>query len=123
MANGLPINNSSVFGGLGTATFTATAANAGPTVVSVKSFIPYAASGGSANSATAAGSSLSIVVNLNGSPILSLTSPGATQPLVGGKVYTSTVSGDVITVVMSSAAAIDNQPNAIKTMINIYQGV
>lgn len=122
MANGLPINASSVFAGLGTAE--CIIVTAGMYSVEVQASIPYVASGSPYNSddAAAYGSALSLVVNLNGAPALTLTAPAPNQPMVAGKVQFSCAAGDSITVVLTSSAAVDAAPNAIKTMINIYQG-
>lgn len=123
MANGIAFNNSSVFAGLGTASFTIAAAQAGPVTVAFESFLPYQAAGSSNNSSvTTGGSSLSVVVNLNGSAKLTVDSPSPSQPSLAGTVRMLCVSGDVITVVMSSSNANDNLLNAAKTVINLYQG-
>lgn len=121
MAAALQLNNgSTVFSGLGTSTFTVV--TAGLYTVDFKSFVPYIASGSSADSTAAAPSALSVVVNLNGSPALTSGAPSATQPLVNGKVTMGCVAADVITVVLSSANAADNALNAVKSIINLYQG-
>ncbi len=127
MANGLPLNSSSVFGGLGTATFTVV--TAGLYTVSFTSSIPFV-TGTSDNSDTAAdspfASGLSVVVNQDtgGGPVAKLTvaSPAPTQQSMGGSVHLSCAAADVITVVMSSSAVADAAPNAVKTIINLYQG-
>ncbi len=122
MANGLQVNQSTVVGGLGTQTYTVV--TAGFYTCEVKSFIPYKASGQPGDSSVTTGaSSLQIVVNLNGSPVLTIANPSPTQPLMGGSVRMQCVVSDVITVVLTSAAAVDNLPNAIKSIVNLYQGV
>lgn len=125
--NSLQINTSTVVGGLGTQTYTVTAASAGLITVQFKSFIPYIASGTSGNSsATTGGSSLQVVINQDtgGGPVAKLTvgSPSPTQPLMGGSVSLQCAAGDVLTVVLTSAAAVDNALNAIKSIINVFQG-
>lgn len=120
MANGLPLNTSSIFAGLGTATFTVV--TAGLYTCAFTSTIPYIASGSSSSSSAAAPSALSVVVNQNGSAKLTVNTPGATQPMMAGKVVMSCAVNDVITVVMSSANVADNALNAVQTTINLYQG-
>lgn len=123
MANGLQLNTATVFAGLGTSTFTVTSANAGLLTCQIKSTIPCIAAGSSANSSvTTGGSGLSIVVNKNGSPILTIANPSPTQPLMGGSVSAQFAATDVITVVLSSSAVADAGLNAIKSIINLYQG-
>lgn len=65
-------------------------------------------------------SSLSIVINQNGSPIASNATPSATQNHIE-VVITGVIcaQNDAITFVLTSAAAIDNQPNTVKSVINI----
>ena len=125
MTNSLQLNTSTVFAGLGTNTFTVV--TAGLYTVSFKSFIPYIASGTSGDSSvTTGGSALQVVVNQNtgGGPVAKLTigSPSPTQPLMGGSVSLQCGAGDVITVVLTSSAAVDNTLNAIKSIINLFQG-
>jgi hypothetical protein len=123
--NGLQLNTSTVVTGLGTQTYTFT--TAGLYTCAVNFTIPYVAAGSSANSAsTAGGSALQIVVNQNGSPILTLggvsTNPTPTQPAIGGSVRIQAAVNDVLTVVLSSANAVDNYPNAVKGTVNLYFG-
>ncbi len=125
MANALQLNNSTACAGLGTWTYTVTAA--GMYSCSFKAFIPYIPAGSSNLSSVTTGSSaLSIVVNQDtgGGPVAKLTisSPSINQPIMGGKVTLSCAAGDVITVVLTSSAAADNTPNAIKTVINLFTG-
>ena len=127
MANGLQLNTSTPVTGLGTQTFTVLSSQAGAMTCAVQFTIPYEASGSSANSASTAGQSgLQIVINQNGSPILTLggssSNPAPTQPSLGGSVRFLAAAADVITVVLSSANAVDAVPNAVKGIINLYQG-
>jgi len=127
MANGLQLNTSTPVTGLGTQTFTVPAFAAGLLTCQVNFTIPYQASGSSANSASTTGQSgLQIVVNQNGSPVLTLggtsTNPTPTQPSLGGSVRIQAAASDVITVVLSSANAVDAQLNAVKGYVNLYQG-
>jgi len=118
--NSLQLNNSTAIGGLGTQTFNVL--TSGMYTVEFKIFIPYIAAGSSANSTAAAPSALSVVVNLNGSAKLTVSSPGATQPFVAGSVTLSPSAGDTITVVLTSSNAADNALNAIKGIVNVFQG-
>jgi len=126
MANTLQLNTSTVFAGLGTSTFTVT--TAGLYTVQFEAFLPYLAAGTSNNTSTvpANASALQVVVNLNG--VAKLTTGGATnnpsptQPTLGGRISLQCVATDVITVVLSSASAGDAQPNAVKTILNLFQG-
>ncbi len=119
--NSLQLNQSTIFAGLGTSTFTVV--TAGLYTVAFTSTIPYQASGSSADSSvTTGGSALSVVVNLQGSPVLTVASPSPTQPSMGGSVAMQCAAADVITVVLTSAAAADSQKNSIKTIINLFQG-
>lgn len=125
MANSLQMNTSTVFAGLGTSTFTVV--TAGLYTVQIKSTIPCLAAGSSNNSTvTAGGSALQIVVNNNGSPVLTVGGSGAnptpTQQSIGGSVVIQAAAADVITVVLTSANAVDALPNAVKSIINLFQG-
>lgn len=125
--NALQVNTSTPVAGLGTQTFTVV--DAGYYTCAVNFTIPYV-TGTSDDSDTAAdspfASALSIVVNLDtgGGPVakLTLSSPSPTQPMMGGSVRMLCAAGDVITVVLSSSAASDNARNAVKGIINLYQG-
>lgn len=124
MTNSLQVNQSTVFAGLGTNSFTVTVA--GLYTVAFTSFIPYQTASSNNSSVTTGGSSLQVVVNQDtgGGPVAKLTvgSPTPTQPIMGGSVRLQCSVNDVITVVLTSAAAVDNAFNAIKSIINLYQG-
>lgn len=125
MTNSLKLEQQNVFAGLGTATFTVV--TAGLYTVQVQSFIPYQASGSSSDSSvTTGGSSLQIVVNLDtgGGPVAQLTiaNPTPTQPIMSGSVALRCAVADVITVVLTSSAAVDNAKNSIKSTINLFTG-
>lgn len=120
--NSLQVNESTVVGGLGTQTFNVV--TAGLYTCSFKVFVPYVASGSSNNSSvTTGGSSVVVTVNQNGSPVLTTSAPSINQPIVGGSVVLNCAVNDVLTVVLSSAATVDNSPNAVKAIINLFQGV
>ncbi len=119
--NGLQLNQSTVVSGLGTQSFTA--AIAGYYTVDVDYSLPYQAAGSSADSSiTTGGSSLQVLVKLNGSTKLTLSGPAPTQPKLSGSVKILCAAADIITVVPSSAAAADNALNGLKGTINLYQG-
>lgn len=123
--NSLQLNSSTIFAGLGTSTFTVV--TAGLYTVDVASTIPHIAAGSSSDStATAGGSALQIVINQNGSAKLTVggaaTNPTPTQPTLGGRVSLQCAAADVLTVVLTSANAVDAALNAVKTVINLFQG-
>lgn len=123
--NAFQINTSTPVAGLGTQT--CNVVTAGLYTLAVNFTIPYRASGMPGDSTSLTGqSSLQIVVNNNGSPVLTLggaaTNPTPTQPSLAGSVRIQCAANDVITVVLTSAAAVDNVANAIKGTINFYQG-
>jgi hypothetical protein len=96
-----------VMEGLNTYTYTVTAAAAGLHYVKVR-----------ATEQTPSG--LSIVINLNGSPLATSPAPTATQIHSEIQVLNFVcVASDVITVVVSSAAAIDALRNTVKTTITL----
>lgn len=125
MANGLSVIASTPVCGLATQTFTVP--TAGFYTVTAKYFVPCQASGTSNNSSvTTGGSSLQVLLKLNGTTKLTIggaaTDPTPTQPFVYGSVIMSCSASDSITVVPSSSAAVDNQLNSVTGIINIYQG-
>lgn len=66
-------------------------------------------------------SSLSIVINKNASPIFTSATPSSAQTAIDFALKNiSCVASDAISVVLSSSAAIDNAPNNVKTLINLY---
>lgn len=89
----------------------------------VRFTIPYRASGMPGGSdITTGGSSLQILVKQGATTRLTLANPTPTQPSMSGSVVMQCVAGDVITVVPSSAAAADNELNAVKGIINLFFG-
>lgn len=77
--------------------------------------------GGGAGTGTGAApqlpSQVVVTVNQNGTPVL-VTSPGSK----GFEVTLNCTAADVITIVTSSSAAIDNQTNAVKWTLSISEG-
>lgn len=123
--NSLQLNTSSPVAGLGTSTFNVV--TAGMYTVSVQSTLPYES--GTFNMSDvipSVASALQIVINLNGTPQVTIggsaTNPTPSQPSMGTSARLQCAASDVITVVLSSANAIDNQPNSVKSTINLFQG-
>ncbi len=95
--------------------------------VQVKYWVPHVPAGTSAYSDSIVGqSSLQVLVKLNSTTKLTIGGaagdPSPTQPYVSGSVQISATAGDTIKVIPSSAAAIDNQLNSVKGIINIFAG-
>lgn len=109
--NDLQVDDSNPISGLGTFSYTTTAG--GYFTVSVQSTLPAA-------------SGLQVVVNKNGSAALTIggaaTNPTPTQQAIGSSVRVQCVSGDTLAVVLSSSAAADQLPNAVKSTVTIAQG-
>lgn len=108
MSLGLKDTESNIEAGLGT--FTYTVPEAGFITFSIQSTIVPP-------------SSLSIVINQNGTPIATSAAPLATQQFVD--LTASGVScaiNDAITFVLTSSAAIDAEPQNVKSLINIVVG-
>lgn len=82
---------------------------------------PSAGSNVTANSPVT--SQLSIVVNVNGSPVYTATTPAVAQSALQFKTSFLATSGDSITVVLSSAASSDNQLNGVTSNVSIGQGL
>lgn len=68
-------------------------------------------------------SSLTVVVNDNGSPIFTAPVIGQTQSAQQFRLGAYLTSGHVITVVLSSSAANDNLLNSVKTTVSLCQGL
>lgn len=68
-------------------------------------------------------SALSIVVNKNGSAVLTSSVPTPFQAAYQGKILINCVATDVITVVLSSANAIDKLLNSVQSIVSINQGI
>lgn len=121
MTNSISPNNSTVFAGLGTSSFTIV--TAGLYTCAFTSTIPYIAAGSSADSSvTTGGSDLTAVIKQDSTTLLTVDSPSPTQPSLGGSVSMLCDEGDVISLELTSSAAVDNARNAIKTTINLFFG-
>lgn len=110
MSNTLILNQSQVLCGLGTMTYTIPTGGAGLYNVSVQC-------------QETPPSSLTIVVNKNGSPVFTAPVESVTQSAFQFKTTFLVADADVITVVLASGAAVDNLLNSIKTSIAIANGV
>jgi hypothetical protein len=122
--NSLQINSSTPIAGLGTQT--CNIVTAGTYTVQFSITIPFV-QGTSANSTSTVGqSALQVVVNQNGTPLLtvggSATNPTPTQPSLSGAIQILCAATDVITVVLTSANAVDAVPNAVKGIVNVFLG-
>ena len=117
MANTLFTNQPFVFCGLGTLTHTVASTEAGPCCVKV-----FVTETQPSNLDTTAASALSITVTQNGSTIY--TSPTITPTQLAQQFKTGflAASGDVINVTLSSASAIDNLLNTVKSTVYFDQG-
>lgn len=67
-------------------------------------------------------SGLTAIVKKNTTTLATYSLPTPTQPIMGGNVSASFTAGDAVNVVLSSLASADNQPNAVKGILNIYLG-
>lgn len=126
MANSLALGAQSV---VGLGTFSYTVVTAGLYTLGCKSTLPYE-QGTYNNSSVTPGvaSALQIVLSQTGSVSSSVTIGGAatnptpTQPSIGTNLRINAAAGDVLSVVLSSANAIDSVPNNVKSAVNLYQG-
>jgi hypothetical protein len=122
--NSLQLNESTPFAGLGTSTFNVL--TAGLYTVSCNSTIPFVQGTSADSSSTVGQSGLQIVINQNGTPVVtvggSATNPTPTQPSIGAVARIQAAASDVLTVVLSSSNAVDSVANAVKSIINVYQG-
>lgn len=72
---------------------------------------------------TPAISGLDVVISQNSTVLARYGSPSPTQPILGGSVVVQAVANDVITVVLSSLSTADAAANAVKTIVNLFQGI
>lgn len=118
MANSLGLKSNPV-AGLGT--FQYTVLVAGPYTIECKSTIPVAA-----NSPSGQQSNLTINIKQNSTSLVSVggasTNPTPTQASIGTSAQALFAVNDVIQVVLSSSNAVDSIPNAVKSVINVFQG-
>ncbi len=71
---------------------------------------------------TPAASGLSVVLKKNSTTLATVAFPSPTQQIMGGQVSTTCSAGDVLYVILSSNSVADAALNAVKTIINIFQG-
>lgn len=81
----------------------------------------YSATAGSYGSPAISG--LDVVISQNSTVLARYGSPSPTQPLMGGSVVVQAAANDVITVVLSSLSTADAALNAVKSIINLFQGM
>lgn len=125
MANSLNINTNNPVAGLGDFAYTTT--QDGYVTVQVKSTIPCdPGSQLDSSKVSPQASALQIVIKQNSTAKVTVggssTNPTPNQPSMGASAQIQCVAGDVIHVVLSSANAIDNQPNTVKSDINLFLG-
>lgn len=72
---------------------------------------------------TPATSGLVVAIKQNSTTLVSYGFPTPTQPIMGGSVVVQAVAGDVISFVFSSLSTADNDLNAVKSIVNLFQGV
>lgn len=80
----------------------------------------YSITSGSFGSPAASG--LVIQLKQNSTILATFANPSPTQPILGGSVHFLGVAADVISVVLSSLSTADAGLNAVKSIINLYQG-
>lgn len=68
-------------------------------------------------------SGLDVVIKQGSTVLARYGFPGPTQPIMGGSVVVNASAADVLTVVLSSLSAADAALNAVKTIVNLYQGI
>jgi hypothetical protein len=67
-------------------------------------------------------SGLDVVIKQGSTVLARYGFPTPTQPLMSGSVLIQATAADVLTVVLSSLSTADNAANAVKTIINLFQG-
>lgn len=111
MANDLQLNTSTPVAGLGTFVYTTT--TTGMYTVDCQSTLPLS-------------SALQIVLKQNSTTLLTSggasTNPTPTQQSIGARTQVQATAGDTISVVLSSANAVDAFPNSVKSTVNLFQG-
>lgn len=67
-------------------------------------------------------SGLGVVIKQNSTVLARYGFPSATTPILGGSVRIQASAADVLTVVLSSLSGADAALNAVKSIVNLYQG-
>lgn len=80
----------------------------------------YSVTAGSYGTPTVSG--LVIQLKQNSTILASYGSPSPTQPIMGGSVVVQAAVNDVLSIVLSSLSAADSALNAVKSIVNLYQG-
>ncbi len=68
-------------------------------------------------------SELEVQIKQNSTVLATYGVPTPTQPIMGGSAQVYAAANDVLSVVFSSLSAVDAAPNAVKSIINLYQGI
>lgn len=126
MANSLGLNANEV-AGLGTFSYTVPVGAGGLYTLSCQSTLPFEQ--GTYNNSSVVpfvASALQIQIKQNSTVLVSnggsASDPTPTQPSMGASARIQAVDGDVLSVVLSSVNAIDNEPNSVKSVVNLYLG-
>ncbi len=72
---------------------------------------------------TPAISGLDVVLKQNSTVLARYGFPSPTQPILGGSVVIQASASDVLSVVLSSLSTADAAPNAVKSIVNLFQGI
>lgn len=67
-------------------------------------------------------SGLDVVIKQGSTVLARYGFPSPTQPILGGSVIIQAAAADVLTIIFSSLSDADNALNAVKTIVNLYQG-
>lgn len=67
-------------------------------------------------------SGLHVTINQNSTILATYGNPSPTQPLMGGSVVVQAAASDVLTIVFASLSTADAGLNAVKSIVNLYQG-
>lgn len=71
---------------------------------------------------TPAQSGLTMVFKKNTTVLLSTGFPSPTQPMLSAQTTVSCAANDTLTVTLASLSAVDNVPNAVKSVMNVFPG-
>lgn len=128
MANSLGLTSNAV-AGLGTFSYTIPVGAGGFYTLSCQSTLPYEQGTFNNSSVTpSVASALQIQLTQSGSATVNITiggsasNPTPTQPSLGTSGRFQCAAGDILSVILSSANAIDNQPNSVKSNVNLFFG-
>jgi hypothetical protein len=68
-------------------------------------------------------SGLDVVIKQGSTVLARFGFPSPTQPIMGGSVFIQASANDVLTIVLSSLSTADAALNAVKTIVNLFQGL